>query len=414
MKNKRNKTFSRTGKYQIYVPEKVGTVHTVSMGKTEMKLTWQAVRKADFYYIYRKATGQKAFTLLGKRKKCSFLDEELKYNKNYRYKIIPVTERKGYGYKGRGREKLFSNKKLVSDSHQKYTYAEMEEDIKGLVKKYYGMIHYKAIGKSEDGRNIYDVVLGNQNASKSILVISTLHAREYMASLVCMSQIEYYLQSSQEKITGQAVGSVLNQVAIHYIPMANPDGVTISQSGFSGIKSDALRKKLSKISNGDPVRWKANARGVDLNRNYPYKFKKSGKAGSEGYSGKSASSEAETKAIVSLIQTLKQRELSGVINYHATGSIVFGGCTKKGKVKENTQKMYDLARTITGYADSAAYEKEHSGGTGSLREYLVYKQKVPSITLEVGWAACPGPISEFPSIWSRNRTLVLEEAMLFL
>ena len=115
-----------------------------------------------------------------------------------------------------------------------------------------------------------------------------------------------------------------------------------------------------------------------------------------------------------MIQTLKQRQLKGVINYHATGSIVFGGCTKKGKVKEDTQRMYDLARAVTGYADSAAYEKEHSGGVGSLREYIVYKQKIPSITLEVGWAACPGPISEFPAIWGRNRTLVLEEAMLFL
>jgi len=342
------------------------------------------------------------------------MDEELKYNKNYTYRIIPVTERKGFSYKGRGRGKLFSNKKLVSDSHQKYSYDEMEEDIKSLVKKYYGLIHYKVIGKSEDGRNIYDVIIGNQNAPKSMLVVSTLHAREYMASLVCMSQIEYYLQNSQEKVSGQNVGTVFSQIAIHYIPMANPDGVTISQSGFGGIKNANLRKKLSKISNGDSIRWKANARGVDLNRNYPYKFKKSGKAGSEGYSGKSAASEAETKAIVSLIQSLKQKELSGVINYHATGSIVFGGCTKKGKLKEDTQKMYDLARQITGYADSAAYEKENSGGIGSLREYIMYKQKVPSITLEVGWAACPGPISEFPAIWSRNKTLVLEEAMLFM
>ena len=54
-----------------------------------------------------------------------------------------------------------------------------------------------------------------------------------------------------------------------YIPLH------LRQSGFSGIKSAVLRKKLAKISDGDSVRWKANARGVDLNHNYPYKFKKS-------------------------------------------------------------------------------------------------------------------------------------------
>ena len=76
--------------------------------------------------------------------------------------------------------------------------------------------------------------------------------------------------------------------------------------------------------------------------------------------------------------------------------------------------MYALARTLTGYADSAAYEQEHKGGVGSLREYIMYKRQVPSITLEIGWAPCPVPISEFQTIWDKNKLLVLKEAMLFL
>ena len=413
-RNKKNKIFTKTGKYEIYIPEKVSKIRTVSQGKKKVKLTWTGVRKAGYYFIYRKESKEKKYTLLAKRKKCSFTDENLKYNKNYQYKIISAAKRKEYYYKGRAGGKNFSNKKLVSSGRQKYSYETMEEDIRELKKKYYGLVQCKVIGKSEDGRKIYDVIIGNPNASKSLLVVSAIHAREYMTSLLCMSQIEYYLQSMQEEIAGQKTETVLKQVAIHFIPMANPDGVTISQFGIEKINSTALRAKLRKIVNGDTALWKANARGVDLNRNFPYKFKKSGKAGSQGYSGKSAASEAETKAVVGVIKSLKKKKLTGVVNYHATGSIIFGDCTKKGKLEEDTRKMYDLARTLTGYADSAAYEKEQKGGIGSLREYIMYKNKIPSITLEIGWAPCPVPVSEFQTIWNKNKLLVLKEAMLFL
>jgi len=413
VKNKKNKIFSRTGKYEIYIPEKVSAIHTVSQGTKKVKLIWTGVRKAGYYFIYRKESKEKKYTLLGTRKKCSFMDETLKYNKNYQYKIISAAKRKGYYYKGRAGSRLFSNKKLVSSKNQKYSYETMEDDIRELKKKYYGLVQCRVIGKSEDGRKIYDVIIGNPNASKSLLVVSAIHAREYMTSLLCMSQIEYYLQSMQEEIAGKKTADILKQIAIHFIPMANPDGVTISQFGIEKIHSTALRAKLKKISDGGTTLWKANARGVDLNRNFPYKFKKSGKAGSQGYSGKSAASEAETKAVVGVIQSLQQRKLAGVVNYHATGSIIFGDCTQKGQLKEDTRKMYDLARTLTGYADSAVYEKEHKGGIGSLREYIMYKRKVPSITLEIGWAPCPVPIAEFQTIWSKNKLLVLKEAMLF-
>lgn len=414
VRNKKNKIFSKTGKYGIYIPEKVSAIHTVSQGKKKVKLTWRGARKAGYYFIYRKESKEKKYTLLAKRKKCSFTDETLKYNKDYQYKIISAAKRKGYYFRGRGGGKRFSNKKLVSSEKQKYSYETMQQDIRDLKKKYYGLVQCKVIGKSEDGRKIYDVIIGNPNASKSLLVVSAIHAREYMTSLLCMSQIEYYLQSMQEDIAGQKTETVLKQVALHFIPMANPDGVTISQFGIEKINSSALRAKLKKMKDGDTALWKANARGVDLNRNFPYEFKKSGKAGSQGYSGKSAASEAETKAVMDVIQTLQQKKLTGVVNYHATGSIIFGDCTKKGALKENTQKMYDLARTLTGYADSAAYEQEHKGGMGSLREYIMYKRKVPSITLEIGWAPCPVPVSEFQTIWGKNKLLVLKEAMLFL
>ena len=72
--------------------------------------------------------------------------------------------------------------------------------------------------------------------------------------------------------------NTLKNMQIHYIVMANPDGVTISQTKHAT--------------------WKSNGRGVDLNRNFPTKkFVVGGKPGAQSYSGKKALSEPETYAV---------------------------------------------------------------------------------------------------------------------
>lgn len=73
--------------------------------------------------------------------------------------------------------------------------------------------------------------------------------------------------------------------------------------------------------------------------------------------------------------------------------------------------MYRRAVALTGYGSSAGY----AAGTptvGNLREYLVNKQNIPSITLEIGLGSCPVSSSQFPSVWHKNYRLVLEEAKL--
>ena len=162
-----------------------------------------------------------------------------------------------------------------------------------------------------------------------------------------------------------------------------------------------------------PQLWKANARGVDLNHNYPVSYRaRYQKRGSEGYSGSRAASEPETKAILSLLRKIrKESKLKGVVNYHAMGSIAFGGCTKRGNVRKMTAAMYRRAIALTGYGSSAGYGSGKPS-VGNFREYVVYKKKVPSITLEIGVGGCPLGSRQFPSIWRKNYRLVLEEAKL--
>lgn len=412
---KNNKTLSISKEQSCFIPKRTSRIHAFYGSSSKAELSWNPVKKASYYLVYRKK-GKGSYRKIKRTGKCEYTDRALSGGSVYRYQVKAVYRKDRLITMGRAAVRVYDNRKVVATNHQKYSYGEMVSDIFTLARKYPGVVHYQTIGKSEDGRNIYDVVLGSRNASKSILVISTLHAREYMASLLCMNQIEYYARNYREKRNGESMGSVFSRVCIHYIPMANPDGVSISQYGIHSIQNKKLQKKFKKISKGvNTSRWKANARGVDLNSNFPYQFRVRGTAGSSGYSGIKAASSREAKSIVNRIKQLKGYNLKAVVNYHAMGSIVFGSCNGlSGRVASKTTEMYTLARKTTGYSSAAAYSsRTGSSGSGSLREYIMYNMNLPSITLEIGRKPCPGPISEFSRIWRENADLLYQEAKLF-
>lgn len=410
-----NKKLVTSAVYSFYIPKGTSQISAFYTSSNMVELSWNPVKKADYYLIYRKR-GSGPYRRMKQTRKCAYTDRGVSGGNIYRYQIKAVYKQGKMLLSGKSTTRTYDTRKIVATDHQKYSYEEMASDIYRLSRKYPSTVHYHSIGRSEDGRNIYDVVLGNQNASKSILVVSTLHAREYMASLLCMNQIEYYARNYQEKRDGEKMSTVFNQVCLHYITMANPDGVTISQRGIRGIRNKKLYKKLKKLSKGvNTSRWKANARGVDLNDNFPYQFQRNGKAGSSGYSGIKAASTREAAAIVRRIKQLKGHNLRAVINYHAMGSIVFGssdGLSGTALAAKTTQ-MYNTARKVTGYGSAASYSSRNGSSGGGLREYALYTMRVPSITLEIGRIACPGPSSEFPRIWRENKDLLYQEAKLF-
>ena len=400
-------------------PVRVSKMRYTRLSDKKVLITWKRGKHTKQFIIYRK-TGSGKYNVIGSSKKSRYVDKKISSGKNYKYivKSINVVSKAKYSSNNRGT--AFTTKKIVATSHQKYTYKEMASDISLLKRTYSKYVNVKNLGKSCDNRKIYDVVIGNQKSGRSLIVIGAIHAREYMTTQLCMAQIELYLQNYNDKIGVTSTNEVLNRIAVHYIPMANPDGVSISQSGLSAIQNASLKNALKKMPGADKTKyWKANARGVDLNKNFNYNYiaKYGGKRGSEGYTGESVNSEPETKAIVAFLDRMKSSgTLKGLINYHATGSILFGDA--KGSVKPVVTKMYELAKKITGYADSSGYEEsvnEHSKkkNIGNLREYAMYKKNIPCITLEIGKNACPLSAGEFYSIWKKNKVLVLKEAKLF-
>ena len=81
---------------------------------------------------------------------------------------------------------LTVNAAIVSGGKKNYSYKELKTDLKQLQKKYRDHCQVNVIGKTADKRNLYEVVIGNPNAKKHLLVIGNLHAREHMTVQLCI------------------------------------------------------------------------------------------------------------------------------------------------------------------------------------------------------------------------------------
>ncbi|WP_242035288.1 M14 family zinc carboxypeptidase [Mesobacillus harenae] len=216
----------------------------------------------------------------------------------------------------------------IVNPNQVYSYHDMINDINKLKQKYPDLVHVKVVGKSEYGRNLYAVSLGKGPAT--VFINGSHHAREWMTTTLNMVMIEQYAAAYQKntKIKGYDARKILNSTTIWFMPMINPDGVTLQQEGLKAFpKKD--HKALIKMNAGSKnfKRWKANGKGVDLNRQYNAGWKaiKGPTAPSyKNFKGKTPESAVEVKAVLKLVAEIDPEM---AVAYHSSGQILYWNYT---------------------------------------------------------------------------------------
>lgn len=374
-------------------PTEIMSVRTNRISDEKVNLKWERSAGANLYRVCaRRKNG--FFTEIAEISDTS-INIDLIKDSEYDLRIVPYFD-SGYGRircEGSAMTKYKNvTGDVVSYDHQKYSSDECYEDIEILNMRYSDIMRTDVIGYSEDGREITDIVLGNEDADSALLVLCELHAREYITTVTMMRIVEFYLKNYYGTIDDTKVCDLLKDVCIHFVVMANPDGLEISQHKDS--------------------KWKANSKGVNLNQNFPYNFKVSGDPAKGTYTGDSEASSTEAQAVVRITRDLEQKyEKFGVLSYHAMGQIVFGSYKEDDELlKERIEEMYDTVTEATGYKDAGRLD----GGPacGNYREYLIYVVGVPAVTIEVGATVCPCDVSEYTTAFEKNKYVVLREAAL--
>lgn len=310
---------------------------------------------------------------------------------------------------------VFGVEGIVDETDTKYSYEDMKRDLKELAERYPEQTGLESLGKTADKRDIYCLRLGNPQAKKQIILQGCMHAREWLNCQVLMKTLERYLKSYHTgTYKGKTYARIFDQVAVYAVPMVNPDGVTISQYGISRIKDKSLRARLKKMSRrGSWSRWKANGRGVDLNRNFPASWgrRKDRKApASEGYQGKKAGSERETKAVMGLIKRLPN--LKACISYHSRGEIIYWGAKGTGSKRTAAYRLAKTVKSMCGY--SLVDESKAYGAGGDLERYLIAKIRIPYVCIETGREETPLKHKDFKSIYRKHKTVLERTASLYL
>ncbi len=309
------------------------------------------------------------------------------------------------------------NSKFEFLETEMYTYQKMEGDINLLKQRYEGVTS-DSIGTTVDGKNIYRIIIGNRQAPKKILVIGAIHAREYITTPLVMRQI-------QEMLDRRGGGDTsLDQVCIQFVPMANPDGVAISQFGVDGLTNESSKQKVRDIiqswaewglnENQDKLnwflnKWKNNVNGVDINHNFPTQAwaqrpDSRGRASNEYFKGPSGGSEPETQLLMKMVND--EQYYNAVLNYHAQGQIIYwSNQHATAEVLAQDRALANIAVAHTGYKLVAPSADGSKFGTG-FKDWLDWEKSIPNITLEVGLGVSPVPETQIETIWQQNKGLL--------
>jgi len=213
----------------------------------------------------------------------------------------------------------------IVDPYKLYTYEQMLTDIEKLEERFPTLISSSTIGKSVDGRNIPVFTLGT--GKREIVICASMHAREYVSTNFVMYMTEQYCKSyeNNEVYAGLSYRQILDTVRFVIVPMLNPDGVIIAQNGLAGATNP---EKLQQMLITDAYSsgfygWKANANGVDLNRNWPYNWaedKKVKSPASANYNGTGPCTEPEVIAMKNLIDSSPYYMLC---SFHTSGKVIY-------------------------------------------------------------------------------------------
>ncbi len=249
-------------------------------------------------------------------------------------------------------------------------------------------------GKSALGRQIYTLCVGSPCGAP--LLAGGLGGSEYLSCTLLLRFCERLLHAhkSGRRIAGIDARRILARRSFAVIPCLNPDGVEIALRGFdaAGDKAEALRA-LAPGESGDakalPLRWQANANGVDLRRNFDADWvlarandRAAGIAGPgpAGYGGEHPHSEAETMAVSAFCTAFRPRCLYTVHTGGDSGKINWRG----GEHTPVRSRTMAQILASSGGCVPAANEDSRAG----LKDWFIEKLRRPAFTIH---PAAPGP-----------------------
>ena len=168
---------------------------------------------------------------------------------------------------------------------------------------------------------------------------------------------------------------LLRERQLLFLPCLNPDGMEIAKNG--AVAAGTYQQLVTRAKHAVPLPWLANARGVELQRNFPAEGERHAllqKLGApQGYGGQTPCSEVETQTVCRLCE---QTQIRHVVLLEGIGGYV----EKLPPTEAPWQEQMPMALKIL--ADSARYPLLESLPTaGSFAPWFIKTYRRPILSL---------------------------------
>ena len=262
-----------------------------------------------------------------------------------------------------------------------HSYLELEADMFALQHKYPDIVKIFDIGDSLEKRNIYAMKISDnvlvEEDEPEILLLGCHHAREWISVEVPFLMGKYL---AENYASDPAVKRFVDESQIWIVPLVNPDGLEYTLHGYR-----LWRKNRRDNGGGDY--------GVDLNRNYGYKWGvdnvgSSDNPASEVYRGAAPFSEPETRAVRDLFL---KKNFQAMISFHSFSQVILypWGYTMQPPDGEETLKEIaaEMSARIKA-VNGRVYEYGQSGDAlyltnGEATDWAYAISGIPAYTIEV-------------------------------
>ncbi len=297
-------------------------------------------------------------------------------------------------------------------TYYNYTYEKMLQNGNALVEKY--GIQKEVIGTTLFGRDIVCFKVGNDNASRKMLVVSGVNGSEHDNALVMMKQIETYLADTASTFHGRKYAEIFNVCQVYFVPMLNPDGIELSINGLASVP-EQYRQSVEQIAkysaeNGlmkenDYSLWNANGQGIDVSINFGNSFIVSSTLSSQPASKNFPGEEFETNEAKAI------RDLCHKVNFETATQYAGKGNLVDWSFGQNisAQVSRDLA---SGLSDNTGFTIISNGPnrdfciTVNLAQWFIYEFDRPGFTVMMG-ENTPYTKNDVQSMWNALSTAPL-------
>ena len=299
-----------------------------------------------------------------------------------------------------------------------FTYQEMLNHLDSMASKYPNLISARqpidANNLTHDGYPIYWLRISdnpNTNEPEPEMLYDALHHAREPGSL---SQLIFYMWYLLENYgTDPEVTYLVDNTELYFVPCVNPDGYNYNQQ--TNPNGGGMWRKNRKLNSTGNY-------GVDLNRNYGYKWGydntgSSGASVSDTYRGTSAFSEPETQ---NMRDFASAHQFRIALNYHTYGNLLVYPWGYNDQLTPDGDMFVDFTGLMTRQNNYLAGTGTQTVGytvNGDSDDWMygdtVMKNKIMSLTPEAGFSFWPAS-SEIVGICTENIYQNLTAAHLLL